>query len=68
MAVCEYVKAHGIDASRLLQTSPYGSGGPGIVAAGAHRNSWIDTSRASITELAGVNEVDSAASSPGVQR
>ncbi|XP_044744134.1 protein EFR3 homolog cmp44E isoform X2 [Coccinella septempunctata] len=68
MAVCEYVKSHGIDASRLLQTSPYGAGGPGIVAAGAHRNSWIDTARGSITELAGVNEVDSAASSPGVQR
>ncbi|KAK9873939.1 hypothetical protein WA026_002292 [Henosepilachna vigintioctopunctata] len=68
MAVCEYVKSHGIDSSRLLQTSPYGAGGPGIVAAGTHRNSWIDTSRGSITELAGVSEVDSAASSPGVLR
>ncbi|KAL3286449.1 hypothetical protein HHI36_000955 [Cryptolaemus montrouzieri] len=68
MAVSEYVKNHGIDASRLLQTSPYGAGGPGIVAAGAHRNSWIDTGRSSITELTGANEVDSAASSPGVQR
>lgn len=67
MAVCEYVKAGGIDPSRLQQTSPYGAGGPGIIA-GSQRNSWIDTgSRGSVTELA-VNEVDSTASSPGYQR
>lgn len=29
MAVCDYLKASGIDASRLSQTSPYGAGGPG---------------------------------------
>lgn len=68
MAVSDFVKQGGIESSRLLQTSPYGVGGPGVVATGGHRNSWIDTARGSITEMTGTQEVDSAASSPGVQR
>lgn len=67
MAVCEYVKQGGIDPSRLQQTSPYGGGGPGLIV-GSQRNSWIENgARGSIVELP-VQEVDSAASSPGVQR
>lgn len=68
MAVCEYVKQGGIDPSRLQQTSPYGAGGPGLIV-GSQRNSWIENgARGSIVELPSVQEVDSAASSPGVQR
>lgn len=67
MAVCEFVKQGGIDPSRLQQTSPYGAGGPGLIA-GSQRNSWIENgARGSIVEIP-VQEVDSAASSPGVQR
>lgn len=66
MAVCEKLKEGGLDPSRLTQASPYGAGGPGVVS-GGHRNSWIENARGSVAELAGT-EVDSAASSPGVQR
>nr|CAH7716744.1 unnamed protein product [Callosobruchus chinensis] len=67
MAVCDCVKQGGIDPSRLQQTSPYGAGGPGIIV-GTQRNSWIENgARGSIIELP-AQEVDSAASSPGVQR
>nr|CAI5832917.1 unnamed protein product [Callosobruchus analis] len=67
MAVCECVKQGGIDPSRLQQTSPYGAGGPGMIV-GTQRNSWIENgARGSLIELP-AQEVDSAASSPGVQR
>ncbi|ENN74642.1 hypothetical protein D910_09626 [Dendroctonus ponderosae] len=68
MAVCEYLKASGIDPSRLAQTSPYGAGGPGAIA-GSQRHSWMEAgARGSIMEIPSVHEVDSAASSPGVTR
>lgn len=68
MAVCDYLKASGIDATRLSQTSPYGTGGPGMTA-GTQRHSWMDGSaRGSVMEIPSVHEVDSAASSPGVSR
>ncbi|XP_060532802.1 protein EFR3 homolog cmp44E isoform X2 [Cylas formicarius] len=68
LAVCEFLKDAGIDPSRLSQTSPYGAGGPGLVG-GSQRHSWMDTSaRGSIMEIPSAHEVDSAASSPGVQR
>ncbi|XP_066262550.1 protein EFR3 homolog cmp44E isoform X1 [Euwallacea similis] len=68
MAVCDYLKSSGIDASRLTQTSPYGAGGPGVLA-GSQRHSWMETgARGSIMEIPSVHEVDSAASSPGVSR
>ncbi|CAH1183017.1 unnamed protein product [Ceutorhynchus assimilis] len=68
MAVCDYLKASGIDSSRLSQTSPYGAGGPGVIA-GSQRHSWMETSaRGSIMEIQSVHEVDSAASSPGLAR
>ncbi|CAG9855837.1 unnamed protein product [Phyllotreta striolata] len=67
MAVCEYLKESGIDPSRLQQTSPYGAGGPGLIG-GSQRNSWIENgARGSIVDMP-VTEVDSAASSPGVQK
>lgn len=67
MAVCDYLKSGGIDPSRLAQTSPYGAGGPGLLSA-PHRHSWMENcTRGSIVELP-ATEVDSAASSPGVQR
>lgn len=67
MAVCENLKGGGIDPSRLAQTSPYGAGGPGVVV-GGQRNSWIETARGSIIDMNTAQEVDSASSSPGVQR
>lgn len=68
MAVCECVKAGGLDPSRLAQTSPYGAGGPGIIA-GSQRHSWIETgARGSVVELVSGQDVDSVSSSPGVQR
>ncbi|CAH0551687.1 unnamed protein product [Brassicogethes aeneus] len=68
MAVCEYLRSGGIDPARLAQTSPYGAGGPGNLAS-AHRHSWMENgARGSIVELTSAHEVDSAASSPGVQR
>lgn len=67
MAVCENIKTGGLDPSRLAQTSPYGAGGPGIIA-GGQRNSWIETARGSVVEMTGTQEVDSASSSPGVQK
>ncbi|KAL1514341.1 hypothetical protein ABEB36_003614 [Hypothenemus hampei] len=68
MAVYDYLKATGIDASRLSQSSPYGAGGPGLLA-GGHRHSWMDVgARGSTIEIPSLHEVDSAASSPGVTR
>lgn len=68
MAVCECLKNGGLDPSRLQQTSPYGAGGPGIIAA-TQRHSWIETgARGSVVELITGQDVDSVSSSPGVQR
>ncbi|XP_065171331.1 protein EFR3 homolog cmp44E isoform X2 [Atheta coriaria] len=68
MAVCEYVAASGLDVTRLQSTSPYGSGGPGIVAS-AQRHSWVETgARGSVAEIVSNTEVNSASSSPGLQR
>ncbi|XP_017774254.1 PREDICTED: protein EFR3 homolog cmp44E isoform X2 [Nicrophorus vespilloides] len=68
MAVCEYVKAGGLDPTRLSHISPYGAGGTSAMA-GTQRHSWVETSaKGSVVELATGTEVDSASSSPGVQR
>lgn len=69
MAVCEYVKAGGLDPSRLQQTSPYGAGGLSIVQ-NTQRHSWVEAgARGSVADITGGgHEVDSAHSSPGVQR
>lgn len=68
MAVCEYIKSGGLDPSRLQQTSPYGAGGPGIIA-GSQRHSWVESgARGSVVELISGQDVDSVSSSPGVQR
>lgn len=69
MAVCECLKTGGLDPSRLQQTSPYGAGGPGIIAAANQRHSWIEAgARGSVVELITGQDVDSVSSSPGVQR
>lgn len=68
MAVCDFLKAGGLEPSRLAQTSPYGAGGPGVVA-GNHRHSWIESSaRGSVVDISAGQDVDSVSSSPGVQR
>ncbi|XP_071054459.1 protein EFR3 homolog cmp44E isoform X2 [Onthophagus taurus] len=67
MAICEYLKAGGLDPTRLAQTSPYGAGAPGT-SSGMQRHSWVELSaRNSVAELGNV-EIDSANSSPGVQK
>ncbi|XP_039747031.1 protein EFR3 homolog cmp44E isoform X1 [Pararge aegeria] len=70
MALGDCLKAHGIEASRLQSASPY-SGGANL----AHRHSWVEAGAAqgrdSLADIsAGPNAelVDSANSSPGVQR
>lgn len=68
ITICECVQSGGLDPSRLAQTSPYGAGGPGI-AVSSQRYSWMESGpRNSIIELPAVAEVDSATSSPGMQR
>ncbi|KAB0805530.1 hypothetical protein PPYR_02500 [Photinus pyralis] len=68
MAVCEYLKSSGFDSTRLMQTSPYGAGRLGVTS-GTHRHSWVETgARGSIIEIPATQEVDSASSSPGVQK
>ncbi|XP_045540413.1 protein EFR3 homolog cmp44E isoform X3 [Papilio machaon] len=70
MALCECVKASGIDGSRLQSPLPYSAGGaPGL----AHRHSWVEAGAAqgrdSLADIAaGPAELDSANSSPGVTR
>ncbi|XP_052748022.1 protein EFR3 homolog cmp44E isoform X2 [Galleria mellonella] len=73
MAVCECLKACGVDASRLQSPSPYAAG---AALALAHRHSWVEAGAAqgrdSLADIgappgAGL-ELDSAHSSPGVQR
>lgn len=68
MAVCDCVKSGGLDPSRLAQTSPYGAGGPGVVA-GSQRHSWVEVgARGSVVDIGPTQDVDSVSSSPGVQR
>lgn len=68
MAICEYIKAGGIDPSRLQQTSPYGAGGLHLVSEN-QRHSWVETgARGSVVDISYGHEIDSANSSPGVQR
>ncbi|CAG4951815.1 unnamed protein product [Parnassius apollo] len=69
MAVCECVKACGLDASRMQSPLPYSA----AAAALAHRHSWVEAGAAqgrdSLADIAaGPAELDSANSSPGVQR
>ncbi|XP_041988763.1 protein EFR3 homolog cmp44E isoform X2 [Aricia agestis] len=69
MAIAERLTADGADASRLTTPSPYVPG-----AAHAHRHSWLETGAAqgrdSLADISAgpVTELDSANSSPGVQR
>lgn len=68
MAVCECLKSGGLDPSRLQQTSPYGAGGPGIMAS-SQRHSWIEAgARGSVVELITGQDVDSVSSSPVAQK
>ncbi|KAJ8710898.1 hypothetical protein PYW08_009413 [Mythimna loreyi] len=69
MALCELLKSHGVDATRLASTSPYAAGN----VAAPHRHSWVEAGAAqgrdSLAEItAPGTELDSANSSPGVQR
>ncbi|KAJ8709972.1 hypothetical protein PYW07_009338 [Mythimna separata] len=69
MALCEILKSHGIDSSRLASNSPYAAGN----VAAPHRHSWVEAGAAqgrdSLAEItAPGTELDSANSSPGVQR
>ncbi|XP_053617864.1 protein EFR3 homolog cmp44E isoform X2 [Plodia interpunctella] len=71
LALCECLKGCGIEASRLQSPSPYSSGN---AAALAHRHSWVEAGAAagrdSLADITAgpVAELDSANSSPGVQR
>lgn len=68
MAVCECIKSGGLDPSRLAQTSPYGAGGPGVIA-GSQRHSWVEVgARGSVIDIGTTQDVDSVSSSPGIQR
>ncbi|XP_061724151.1 protein EFR3 homolog cmp44E isoform X2 [Cydia pomonella] len=68
MELCECLKASGLDAARLQAPSPYAAGGVSL----AHRHSWLETGAAagrdSLADIGAPNEMDSANSSPGVQR
>ncbi|XP_026727539.1 protein EFR3 homolog cmp44E isoform X2 [Trichoplusia ni] len=69
MALCELLKAAGVEAARLSASSPYAAGS----AAAPHRHSWVEAGAAagrdSLAELAApATELDSANSSPGLQR
>ncbi|XP_022116306.2 protein EFR3 homolog cmp44E isoform X2 [Pieris rapae] len=71
MALGECLKASGIEPSRLQSASPY-SGGTTLGL--AHRHSWVEAGatqgRDSLADISAgpVTELDSANSSPGVQR
>ncbi|XP_072947981.1 protein EFR3 homolog cmp44E [Epargyreus clarus] len=71
MALCDCVKASGIEPSRLQSPSPYSAGGPQGLA---HRHSWVEAGAAqgrdSLADISAgpATELDSANSSPGVQR
>ncbi|CAF4873001.1 unnamed protein product [Pieris macdunnoughi] len=71
MALGECLKACGIEPSRLQTASPY-SGGTAVGL--AHRHSWVEAGatqgRDSLADISAgpVTELDSANSSPGVQR
>ncbi|CAG4939779.1 unnamed protein product [Colias eurytheme] len=71
MALGECLKACGIEASRLQSPSPYTSGSAVSLA---HRHSWVEAGAAqgrdSLADISAgpVTELDSANSSPGVQR
>ncbi|CAK1543350.1 unnamed protein product [Leptosia nina] len=71
MALGECLKACGIEASRLQSPSPYTSGSAISLA---HRHSWVEAGAAqgrdSLADISAgpVTELDSANSSPGVQR
>jgi len=69
VAITESLKRAGLDAARLQHVTPYGSGGPPGLNMG-HRHSWVDSSmQGSAGELNSFQmEVDSASSSPGVQK
>jgi hypothetical protein len=69
VAITESLKRAGLDVARLQHMTPYGSGGPAGLNMG-HRHSWVDTSmQASAGDLNSFQmEVDSASSSPGVQK
>nr|XP_049701457.1 protein EFR3 homolog cmp44E isoform X1 [Helicoverpa armigera] len=69
MALCDMLKAHGVDVSRLSAASPYSAGNVAL----PHRHSWLEAGAAqgrdSLAEItAPGTELDSANSSPGVQR
>ncbi|KAM3958163.1 protein EFR3 homolog stmA [Aphomia sociella] len=73
LAVCECLRANGIEASRVLAPPPYCGGAP---AGLAQRHSWVEAGAAqgrdSLADIAAgagpAAELDSASSSPGVQR
>ncbi|XP_073962514.1 protein EFR3 homolog stmA [Choristoneura fumiferana] len=70
MALCECLKASGLDPSRLQAPSPYAAGSVSL----AHRHSWLEAGAAqgrdSLADITAgpAAELDSANSSPGVQR
>ncbi|KAJ2940931.1 hypothetical protein O0L34_g10192 [Tuta absoluta] len=70
MALCEILKASGMEYVRLQSPSPYAGGSVGA----AHRHSWVEAGitqgRDSLADITAgpVTEMDSANSSPGVQR
>ncbi|XP_028166853.1 protein EFR3 homolog cmp44E isoform X2 [Ostrinia furnacalis] len=71
MAVCECLKASGVESARLQAAAPY-AGGAALSL--AHRHSWVEAGAAqgrdSLADIAAgpAAEPDSANSSPGVQR
>ncbi|GBP64811.1 Protein EFR3 homolog cmp44E [Eumeta japonica] len=71
MAVTDCLKVDGIDTSRLQSPSPYTSGT--VSHLGPHRHSWVEAGavqgRESLADIGpSGTELDSANSSPGVQR
>ncbi|CAB3246592.1 unnamed protein product [Arctia plantaginis] len=70
MALCECVKASGLDTARLAAPSPYSAGS----VAAPHRHSWLEAGAAqgrdSLADITAgpPTELDSANSSPGVTR
>lgn len=73
MAVCEALKACGMDPIRLQNLSPYGAGSAGPLSNGAghnHRHSWVEVgARGSVVDFSnGPQDVDSVTSSPGLPR
>lgn len=73
LAVCESLKAAGMDPTRLQQFSPYGAGAAGPLSGGPghhHRHSWVEvTARGSVVDIGnGPPDVDSISSSPGLPR